>query len=247
MSRYTQNALDVLLSVLLVVVGFASGYVLRGRMEPAAAAGAAPVQAQALPAQGQPGAQDNGQAPAPTLPSLAALPTTDATRLPQAAVLWADDKTNAPVTVHVFIDFECPFCHQWLKETYPEIAKRADTHLVFHALPLSSIHPHAELAAEIGFCAADGGWFPDYLQAITAMDNLGDDLPAVIAARLPQKTTADALTACAQSKEQAVKDAESLGQALHLDGTPAFVIDGHILLGAYPPDAFSQLIEEAKP
>ena len=62
--------------------------------------------------------------------------------------------TNAPVTMVVFSDFECPYCKK-LKELISEepLLKSGDkVRLVFRHMPMSQ-HPWAQQAAEAAACA----------------------------------------------------------------------------------------------
>jgi len=65
---------------------------------------------------------------------------------------------DAPVTMYEISDFECPFCAQFWRETLPSIERDyVDTgklRLIFVNMPLTSIHPNAEPAAELAMCAA---------------------------------------------------------------------------------------------
>ena len=60
-------------------------------------------------------------------------------------------KENAPVTIAVFSDFQCPYCARFadlIKEVLPDDR----VHLVFHHLPLP-MHAWARRAAEAAACA----------------------------------------------------------------------------------------------
>ena len=65
---------------------------------------------------------------------------------------------NAPVTITVFSDFQCPYCARMAgvltKEVLP--AERANVRLVFRNFPLP-MHPWARPAAEAAACAREQG------------------------------------------------------------------------------------------
>ncbi|CAN5134488.1 hypothetical protein BH09PAT2_BH09PAT2_10590 [soil metagenome] len=67
---------------------------------------------------------------------------------------------NPKVTIVEYSDFECPFCHrafatvEQVMETYPN-----DVKLVYKQLPLVSIHPNSQRAAEASLCALEQGKF----------------------------------------------------------------------------------------
>src|ERR1039457_2723710 len=67
---------------------------------------------------------------------------------------------NAPVTLVEYGDYECPYCGQ----AYPivkQLQERLGNKLrfVFRNFPLSTMHPHAEEAAEAAEAAAAHGKF----------------------------------------------------------------------------------------
>ena len=73
---------------------------------------------------------------------------------------------NAPVQMIVFSDFQCPGCQAWssrieanLKRDFVDTGKLRYTYYDF---PLTSIHPHAFLAARAARCANDQGRFWDF-------------------------------------------------------------------------------------
>jgi protein-disulfide isomerase len=61
---------------------------------------------------------------------------------------------NAPVTIVIFSDFQCPFCKDSAGLLNQVAAAEGDkVRLVFRHLPLTSIHPWARTAAEAAACA----------------------------------------------------------------------------------------------
>ncbi len=77
---------------------------------------------------------------------------------PERDHIRGDD--NAPVTLVEYGDFECPFCGQAepvVRELVSEFGH--DLRYVFRHLPLSDVHPHAELAAEAAEAASKQGAF----------------------------------------------------------------------------------------
>jgi protein-disulfide isomerase len=67
---------------------------------------------------------------------------------------------DAPVTLLEYGDYECPYCGAAHPEVN-EILARAGTGLrfVFRNFPLTTVHPHAELAAEAAQAAGAQGTF----------------------------------------------------------------------------------------
>ncbi|MBD3250977.1 thioredoxin domain-containing protein, partial [Candidatus Uhrbacteria bacterium] len=75
--------------------------------------------------------------------------------------VWGDE--DAPVTIRIFEDFECPACAtakrglDHVKATYGDQVR-----LIWNDLPLDSIHPNARRAANAARCAEEQGAFWEY-------------------------------------------------------------------------------------
>ena len=68
---------------------------------------------------------------------------------------------DSAIAIVEFSDFECPFCAQHARETYPSIRRNllepGFATYVALAFPLERIHPHARKASEAAECAAREG------------------------------------------------------------------------------------------
>jgi protein-disulfide isomerase len=153
---------------------------------------------------------------------------------------------NAPVTLVMFSDFECPFC----KRTHPTVNQLLEKYagkikLVYRDLPLDSIHPQARRAAEAARCASAQGKFWQYYDVLfTESPKLGSEDLKRYAAQIgidPKKFD-DCLSA-GTYKELVQKDADE-AVSLGINGTPAFFINGRPLTGAQPYEMFARLIDE---
>ncbi len=67
---------------------------------------------------------------------------------------------SAPVTVVEYGDFECPYCGRAEPSVRALLADFGDVRYVWRHLPLTDVHPHAQLAAEATEAAAaqDSFW-----------------------------------------------------------------------------------------
>jgi protein-disulfide isomerase len=67
---------------------------------------------------------------------------------------------NAPITVIEFGDFECPYCGR-AEPVVRQLLTDTDVRYVWRHLPLTDVHPQAQLAAEAAEAAAAQGAFWD--------------------------------------------------------------------------------------
>jgi len=152
---------------------------------------------------------------------------------------------GAPIQIIEFSDFQCPFCLQ----AHPTVAKVLSTYgdrirFVYRHFPLPN-HPNARPAAEAAACAAEQGKFWQY------HDRLFDNQGKLGAADLKQHASALELdsakfNACVDGHKYAqdVDDDVEAGQDVGVSGTPAFFINGRVLGGAQPFEAFKRVIDE---
>ena len=66
---------------------------------------------------------------------------------------------DAPVTIVEYGDFECPYCGRAEPAVRELLRDFGDVRYVWRHLPLSDVHPNAQLAAEASEAAADQGAF----------------------------------------------------------------------------------------
>jgi protein-disulfide isomerase len=165
----------------------------------------------------------------------------------------ADDpvqgQANAKVTIIEFSDFQCPFCERFYSQTLGQIEtnyiKTGKAKLVFKQFPLS-FHPFAQKAAEASECAREQGKFWEIHNKI--FDNQANiavtDLKKY-ASDLGLDTTK--FNDCLDSSKYAAGVAADvqIGQNAGVSGTPSFVINGQLLVGAQPYAQFQQAIDAA--
>jgi protein-disulfide isomerase len=152
---------------------------------------------------------------------------------------------SAPIEMIEFSDFQCPYCER----VNPIVAKVLETYgdrirFVYREYPLPN-HPNARPASEAGQCANEQGKFWPYHDRLFAnQQRLG-------ASDLKQHAVdlgldAARFSACVDShKYKALVDADiDEGNDVGVNGTPAFFINGRMLSGAQPLEAFKKIIDE---
>ncbi len=160
---------------------------------------------------------------------------------------------NAPVTLIEFSDFQCPFCQRFFQESYPTLkSKYVDTgkvKVVFRHFPLP-FHQNAQKAAEAAECASRQGKFTEYHDVLFTKAN-SDGAGLAIA---DLKTYAKQLNLDAAKFNQCLDNAEAAttvsgdladGQAAGVNGTPTFVLNGQLIVGAQPLAVFDQALGQA--
>ncbi|MGH7812551.1 MAG: thioredoxin domain-containing protein [Candidatus Binataceae bacterium] len=158
--------------------------------------------------------------------------------------------SDAPVTVVEFADFECPYCaHAFGQiETLVDTSYKGKIKLIFKAFPLG-MHPWAFKAAEYAECARmqnpDAFWsFARYFysnQPQINPTNLSDKVNKLAG---DLKLDGTALRACAAGTQAAkrVKQDQADGNAIHVNSTPTFYVDGIPVVGLPNDQAFEYVV-----
>ena len=154
------------------------------------------------------------------------------------------------VTVIEYLDFQCPVCGRFFRETYPSIkSEYIDTgkvRWVVRHFPLRTIHPDAQRAAEASECAANqDAFFPYHDVLFTNQNNLGADALKDYAAQLGLDTIA--FGECLDSGAEAgrVQADVDRGLADGVTGTPTFFINGQRVAGFRTVEEMRTLLDAA--
>ena len=116
--------------------------------------------------------------------------------------------------------------------------------LVYREYPLPN-HPNAKPASEAGLCAnAQGKFWPYHDKLFANQQKLGATDLKQYAVDLGLDVTT--FNACVDSHKYApAVDADiAAGNDVGVNGTPAFFINGRMLSGAQPFEAFKKIIDE---
>jgi len=161
-----------------------------------------------------------------------------------APILGEED---APVTIVEFSDFQCPYCARFFEQTFPQLKenyiKTGKVKLAFRHLPLS-FHQYAQKTAEASECANEQGKFWEYHDTVfNNQDQLSDTILSTWAGEigLDVKKFDDCLES-GKYKEKVQADSNDAG-SYGVSGTPSFFVNGKLLVGAQPYEAFQQVID----
>jgi protein-disulfide isomerase len=157
----------------------------------------------------------------------------------------ARGQANAPIEMIEFSDFQCPFCQRAHETVDKVLSTYGDRiHFVYRHYPVQG-HPNAQQAAEASECANEQGQFWPYHDRLFANPRkLGDaDLKEHAAALNLDTAKFNACVDGHKYQERVLGDMRD-GEAVGVNGTPAFFINGRMLSGAQPFDAFKKIIDE---
>jgi Na+/H+ antiporter NhaA len=154
---------------------------------------------------------------------------------------------DAPVTVVEYGDFECPYCGQAESVVRELLADFGDVRYVWRHLPLTDVHPRAQLAAEAAEAAALQGRFWDMRDLlITRQEELGikDLLRHAEGLDLDLDRFRHALKA-RKGAARVAQDVESADLS-GVSGTPTFFVNGRRHHGAYDIAGLSTAVMAAR-
>ncbi len=152
---------------------------------------------------------------------------------------------NAKIQLVEFSDYQCPFCKR-VRQTIWDLMDqyKGNIEYIFMDFPLS-FHKEAKKAHEAARCAGDQDKYYEFNR------KLFENQRAISVAELKNyakelKLDTKKFDACLDSGEKAkiVEDFTARGASAGVSGTPAFFINGIMISGAQPKEAFTVIIDE---
>jgi protein-disulfide isomerase len=158
---------------------------------------------------------------------------------------------EAPVTMEMFGDFQCPACGEFARTIEPAFLRAyVDTgkvKFVWHDFPW--IGEESFISAQAGRCAGRQGQFwsyHDYLYTHQRGENVGQfsqvNLEA-FAADLGLDSTAFNLCMELTPDASGIRDSVSQGLGHGVEVTPSFLVNGDLRVGAPPMNRLAALID----
>jgi len=169
---------------------------------------------------------------------------------PPRAQLGYDSKRlrgnpKAPVMIIEFSDYQCPYCRQVEPVVKDLLTKYGDKiSLAYRDLPLRQIHPQAQIAAEASRCAEEQGKFWEYHDQLFATSKLDHDALVEYARTL--KLDDKQFDSCLTGEKYKAEIDQDLREGMQagVNGTPGFFINGVVLSGSLPEEAFVRVIDD---
>jgi protein-disulfide isomerase len=153
---------------------------------------------------------------------------------------------DAPVTLVEYGDFECPYCGRAEPIVRELLRDFGDVSYIWRHLPLSDVHPRAQLAAEAAEAAAEQGAFWEMHDVLLEhQDRLGPSDLAQYAEQLGLDV--ERFTADLQGHTGAARIADDVDSAdlSGVSGTPTFFLNGRRHYGAYDIGTLSAAVRVA--
>ncbi|MDV6307634.1 DsbA family protein [Gordonia amicalis] len=160
-------------------------------------------------------------------------------------------RVDAPVTLIVFTDYQCPFCAKWSHDTLPTMIERAEAgELRIEFRDVNVFGEASTRAARAAYAAALQGRFLDYHHALypEGRPRKGDGLSTegLIATSAELGLDVDRFRSDMESTEtrKAIAENEELGAAAGAYSTPSFILGGQPIAGAQPTEVFVDALDE---
>jgi Na+/H+ antiporter NhaA len=154
---------------------------------------------------------------------------------------------RAPVTLVEYGDFECPYCGQAEPVVRELLADYGDLRYVWRHLPLSDVHPHAQLAAEAAEAAAiQGEFWPMHDQLLDHQGELTARDLIRYATELGLDTDQFARDLRNRAGDVTISQDIDSADLSGVSGTPTFFINGRRHHGAYDIATLSEAVRAAR-
>jgi protein-disulfide isomerase len=155
---------------------------------------------------------------------------------------------DAPLTLVVFSDYQCPFCAV-LSERLRELRTRypGEVAVVYRHYPLS-MHSHSRAAAKASECAGAQGRFEPFHDALFASTDSIGVVPWERFAHIARVPDAPRFKACAASEASvpALALDTAAGRELQVTGTPTMLVNERLITGVPPMDTLEAFVRQAR-
>ncbi len=163
--------------------------------------------------------------------------------------------SSAKNTIVEFSDYQCPACGVFATQFESQFkTDLIDTGLVrfaYRDFPLGQ-HANAPLASQAAACANDGGRFENFKAILFRGQSQWSNSSSVVAtgqfaefatfAGLNKNSFLECLKS--DSAKAGIQADKSMGNQVGLKSTPSFVINGYLVAGALPVEAFKAILEK---
>ncbi|HPU95006.1 MAG TPA: thioredoxin domain-containing protein [Candidatus Gracilibacteria bacterium] len=161
---------------------------------------------------------------------------------------------EAPITMIEFTDYECPFCQRYYFGAFEDIMekyiKTGKVKYVTKSLPLD-FHENARPAAYASYCAGEQNALWDmhgklftYQNEWAYEDDPTDEFTKYAGElKLNQNAFTECLKTAPKNYDKTINEDMALASKNKIKGTPSFLINGQLIVGAQPFQSFENIIE----
>lgn len=208
----------------------------------------------ALAAPSQDAGSNDGGGDAPTQPTQEKQDSIDPSKISLEGEP-VKGSADAPVTMVMYEDYECPFCKRFEEQTLPQIVSNyvdsGKVKLVWKDLPLPErIHPWADEGAEAMECVyrvgGDEAFWPVKNKVFANQDSItkSNVYDKVKQWAVDQGVSGSQLQQCYDNGAmQEINEDKQEARSVGASGTPTIFINGKKIVGAQPYSAFKQVID----
>ena len=149
------------------------------------------------------------------------------------------------VLVVEFFDYRCPYCRKVTADLMDAVEKDGGIRLVFKEFPI--LGPDSLVAARAALAAAEQDRYRDFhLALMTTPGKLDEASILALASDLGLDVGRLRKDMSSERVERQIRDNHRLGQALQINGTPAFVVGKEIVPGAVPMQQLLELVRRER-
>jgi protein-disulfide isomerase len=152
---------------------------------------------------------------------------------------------NGDVTLVEFFDYNCPYCRQMGPVMVQAEAADPKLRIVYKEFPI--LGPNSVFAAKVALAAHKQGKYGEFHKALMQVRGVTDDARTLAVAGQVGLDSERLKTDMQDAAIQGLIDRNmALAHALHINGTPGFVVGDRILAGATDLKSLQAAIQEAR-
>jgi protein-disulfide isomerase len=153
--------------------------------------------------------------------------------------------TQGDVTLVVFYDYRCPYCHEAKIQVDALIKADSNLRVVYRDYPILDApgkEPMSRMAASLSLAAAKQNRFNAFHDALFAAGPINQEALVAAARRAGLNESAAVSDSRGGEVAQAINRNIELGRLLGISGTPAYVIGNKVLIGGDKVDGLPNII-----
>jgi protein-disulfide isomerase len=161
---------------------------------------------------------------------------------------WVGGNPDGDVTLVEFLDYRCGYCKRAHPEVTALVASDGNIRRIVKEYPI--LGEQSVLAARFALSVKAVAGDDAYKTAHDALMTLRGDVTEESLRRVATDLSLDGPTVMAGMSDPAIDAAlaanRALGEALRINGTPTFILDGRFVRGYLPAASLKALVDEAR-